>query len=92
MSNNIDQTLQEILNDLPPRVSNRLVLAEVIEMRKTLSGRLDTLEQRVHALEEKTEPATMTLTILKVVGALILIGGASNAGEIVKALTALFGG
>lgn len=53
MSNGIDDSMAEVLNGLPGRVSNRLLLGAIIETRTQLRGDVDRLSKRVESFEDR---------------------------------------
>lgn len=53
MSNGIDESMKEVLNEIPSRVSNRLLLGAIIETRTQLRGDVERLSGRVRSFEER---------------------------------------
>jgi len=53
MSNHIDESLAKVLNGLPGRVSNQLLLGAIIETRTQLRSDVNTLSKQVRSFETR---------------------------------------
>lgn len=61
MSNHLDESLEKVLNGLPGRVSNQLLLGAIIETRTQLRNDVNTLSERVLAFETRLTKAEQAI-------------------------------